>query len=72
MGDQPRQRPALNRLAHLFCEMMLRMEVIGRARDGSCALPITQADLSDATGLSVSMSTELSGTSERWGLGHPY
>jgi CRP-like cAMP-binding protein len=47
------QRPALNRLAHLFCEMMLRMEAIGRTRDGSCALPITQADLSDATGLSV-------------------
>ena len=47
------QRPAINRLAHLFCEMMLRMDAIGRAKDGSCALPITQADLSDASGLSV-------------------
>ena len=46
------QRPAINRLAHLFCEMMLRMEAVGRAKDGHCALPITQADLSDASGLS--------------------
>jgi CRP-like cAMP-binding protein len=46
------QRPAINRLAHLFCEMMLRMDAIDRAKDGSCALPITQADLSDASGLS--------------------
>jgi CRP-like cAMP-binding protein len=47
------QRPAINRLAHLFCEMMLRMDAIGRAQNGSCALPITQADLSDASGMSV-------------------
>ncbi len=47
------QRPAINRLAHLFCEMLLRMDAIGRAEGGSCALPITQADLSDASGLSV-------------------
>jgi CRP-like cAMP-binding protein len=46
------QRPAINRLAHLFCEMMLRMDAVGRAKDGSCALPITQTDLSDASGLS--------------------
>ena len=47
------QRPAINRLAHFFCEMLLRMDAVGRAKDGSCALPITQADLSDASGLSV-------------------
>lgn len=47
------QRPAINRIAHLFCEMMRRMEAAGRAQGGSCALPITQADLSDASGLSV-------------------
>ena len=47
------QRPAINRLAHFFCEMMLRMEAIGRAEDLTCALPITQADLSDASGLST-------------------
>ena len=47
------QRPAINRLAHFFCEMLLRMDAIGRASDGACALPITQADLSDASGLSA-------------------
>ena len=46
------QRPALNRLAHIFCEMMTRMEEAGLAAQGSCALPLTQEDLSEATGLS--------------------
>ena len=45
------QRPAINRLAHFFCEMMLRMDAIGRAEHMTCALPITQADLSDASRL---------------------
>jgi CRP-like cAMP-binding protein len=31
---------------------MLRMETVGRARDKSCPLAITQADLSEMTGLS--------------------
>jgi CRP-like cAMP-binding protein len=47
------QRPAINRIAHFFCEMLLRMDAVGRAEHGSCALPITQAELSDASGLSV-------------------
>lgn len=46
------QRQAPSRVAHVFCEMMLRMEVVGLARDRTCALPITQADLSEMTGLS--------------------
>jgi CRP-like cAMP-binding protein len=46
------QRPAINRLAHLCCEMMLRMDAIGRAQGGRCALPISQADLGDASGMS--------------------
>ena len=45
-------REGLSRMAHLFCELMLRMETLGRARDGSCALPLTQEDLAEATGLS--------------------
>ena len=47
------QRPAINRLAHIFCEMMLRMDAVGRAEHLRCALPITQADLSDASGRSA-------------------
>jgi CRP-like cAMP-binding protein len=46
------QREGLSRLAHVFCEMMTRMELIGRARDKSCALPLTQQDLAEATGQS--------------------
>ena len=45
-------RPAINRLAHLFCEMMARMEVAGLAQGGSCYLGLTQQHLSEATGLS--------------------
>lgn len=46
------QRPAVSRLAHMFCEMMLRNEEAGLAQDGSCPLPLTQGDLGEATGLS--------------------
>jgi CRP-like cAMP-binding protein len=45
------RRDALSRLAHLFCEMGIRLE---RARQGnrhSFPLPITQTDIADATGL---------------------
>ena len=47
------QRDAIHRLAHLFCEMMTRMTAVGLAADGSCSLALTQAVLSDATGLSL-------------------
>jgi CRP-like cAMP-binding protein len=46
------QREGLSRLAHVFCEMMTRMELIDRAKDKSCALPLTQQDLAEATGQS--------------------
>ena len=45
-------RDALSRMAHLFCEILLRMETIGRAEDGRCAFPVTQEDLGEATGMS--------------------
>ena len=45
-------REGLNRVAHIFCELMRRMEFLGRARDGSCELPLTQQDMGEATGLS--------------------
>ena len=31
---------------------MLRMQTLGRVKDGTCALPLTQEDLAEATGLS--------------------
>jgi CRP-like cAMP-binding protein len=46
------RREAYSRMAHVFCEMLTRMKVVGLARDHSCEFPITQAELADATGLS--------------------
>jgi len=45
-------RSALERMAHLFCELMIRFEMAGLAEDDSCPLPLTQADLGDTLGLS--------------------
>lgn len=45
------RRPALGRIAHLLCELYLRLGVVGLADDMSFALPLTQLDLADATGL---------------------
>lgn len=44
-------RDATSRLAHLFCEMAVRSERAGLSSRHSFALPITQSDLGDATGL---------------------
>ncbi len=45
------RRAASARLAHLFCEMAIRCERAGQGNRHSFALPITQNDLADATGL---------------------
>lgn len=45
------QRTALERLAHLICEIVLRMRVIGECEDGHCEFPVTQNDLAEATGM---------------------
>lgn len=47
------RRVALERLAHLFCEVFERLRAIGLVEDDSCNFPVTQVDLADATGLSV-------------------
>jgi len=45
------RRSAAKRIAHLFCEMFLRLESVGLTRGLSCDFPPTQGDLADATGL---------------------
>lgn len=45
------RRDALSRLSHLFCEMAIRYEYAGLGSRCAFPLPITQADLGDATGL---------------------
>jgi CRP-like cAMP-binding protein len=47
------QRSAIERTAHLFCELLMRMRAVGLARDLSYDLPATQAELGDALGLSA-------------------
>jgi CRP-like cAMP-binding protein len=46
-------RGAAARLAHLFCEMFLRMERIGMTQGHDYDLPVTQIDLADACGLTA-------------------
>jgi CRP-like cAMP-binding protein len=46
------RRDAYQRIAHLFCEMALRIKAVGLANNGSYDLPVTQAELGDALGLS--------------------
>ncbi len=47
------QRTALERVAHLFCEVFLRLRAVGLTEGQSCELPLTQGELGDATGLST-------------------
>lgn len=47
------RRVALERVAHLFCEIFERLRPVGLVDGDSCSLPVTQMDLADATGLSV-------------------
>ena len=47
------RREAYARIAHLFCEMALRLKAVGLTQDHTCELPITQAELGDALGLST-------------------
>jgi CRP-like cAMP-binding protein len=48
------RRSAHQRIAHLLCEISIRLRAVGLARDdGSYRLPITQAELGDALGLST-------------------
>jgi CRP-like cAMP-binding protein len=46
-------RPALTRLAHLFCELYYRARASGLTKPGTCRLPISQAQIGDALGMSI-------------------
>ena len=45
-------RQAPQRIAHLLCELMLRLETVGHVKDNAYAFPFTQADIADCMGLS--------------------
>lgn len=46
-------RSAYERLAHLFCEVFLRLEAVGMTDGDGCDFPPTQHDLADATGMTT-------------------
>jgi CRP-like cAMP-binding protein len=46
------RRDAHARIAHVLCEVFTRLKAVGLAEGNSFALPITQSELADATGLS--------------------
>lgn len=45
------RRSAFEHMAHLFCELYLKLQAVGLAENYRCPLPITQHDLADALGL---------------------
>jgi CRP-like cAMP-binding protein len=47
------RREAYTRMAHLLCEFLVRLKVVGLAEDGTFDLPITQVELADAIGTST-------------------
>lgn len=47
------QRTAYEGLAHIFCEMFLRLQSVGLTDGDSCDWPLTQTDLADAGGLTA-------------------
>lgn len=45
------RRSAMARVAHLLCEMCVRLDITGRVRDGQFEFPLTQGDLAECLGL---------------------
>ena len=45
------RRSAIARIAHILCELFVRLQVVGLTEGSSYSLPLTQGDLADATGL---------------------
>lgn len=54
------RRPAKRRLAHLYCELAIRLKLAGLGAESGYRMPMTQEQLADATGLtSVHVSRSL-------------
>lgn len=47
------QRSADKRIAHLFCELLLRQQLVGAAGERECPLPMTQPMLADILGITT-------------------
>jgi CRP-like cAMP-binding protein len=47
------QREAYSRIAHLLCEMLVRLRAVGLVNGYSCNWPITQSEIGDALGITT-------------------
>jgi CRP-like cAMP-binding protein len=47
------RKQAYGRIAHLFCELFVKLQAVGLTRDHTFPLPVSQAELGDALGLST-------------------
>lgn len=47
------QRSALERLAHIFCELLIRYRIVGGTTDESFPFPLTQEELAEGTGMTA-------------------
>ena len=47
------RRDAYTRMAHVLCELVVRLRAVGLVVDHSCDLPITQAEFADALGVTT-------------------
>lgn len=47
------QRDATERISHLLCEIVVRLQVVGLTEGGRCDFPLTQAHLAELTGLTA-------------------
>jgi CRP-like cAMP-binding protein len=47
------RRPADQQMAHLFCELMVRLQTVGLVSENSFEFPLTQEELGDTLGLST-------------------
>jgi CRP-like cAMP-binding protein len=47
------QREAYPRIAHLMCEMLVRLRAVGLSNGYSCEWPITQSEIGDALGITT-------------------
>jgi CRP-like cAMP-binding protein len=47
------RRDAHSHLAHLLCELFVRLRAVGKTNGNLCNLPLTQAELADAVGITT-------------------
>ena len=47
------RRSKKSHMAHLFCELLLRLEVVGKVENSSFSFPLTQLEMADVLGISL-------------------